>query len=142
LNGDAASKPESERWSSLYPEAANLRWLTFARKMPLPHPGRYRVFLIAVTDLPLGPSVIAPIWNEDTVMDGPGVSTQESSPVAIRGSRDLSGYGVGVYVYQYERQEDQAQGLSSASVPAWSAAAQLHAAGLARLTDSPLVDAH
>ncbi len=131
-----------ERWSSLYPDAANLRWLTLARKMPLPHPGRYRVFLIAVTDLPLESSAIAPIWNEDTVMDGPGVSSQESVPIAIRGSRDLSGYRVGVYVYQYEREEDEAQGQSSASGAAWSAAAQLRAAGLSRLVESPLVDAH
>jgi hypothetical protein len=142
LNDDAAPKRQSERWSSLYPDAANLRWLTLARKMPLPHPGRYRVFLIAVTDLPLESRVIAPIWNEDTVMDGPGVSTQESLPVVIRGSRDLSGYRVGVYVYQYERQEDQAQGQSSTSGAAWSAAAQLQAAGLSRLVESPLVDAH
>ena len=142
LTEDAAPKPQSERWSSLYPDAANLRWLTFARKMLLPHPGRYRVFLIAVTDLPLGSSVIAPIWNEDTVMDGPGVSTQEGLPVAVRGSRDLSGYRVGVYVYQYERQENQAQGQSSASGAAWSAAAQLQAAGLSRLVGSQLVDAH
>jgi len=142
LNDDAAPKRESERWSSLYPEAAQLRWLTLARRMPLPHPGRYRIFLIAVTDLPLRSSVIAPIWNEDTVMDGPGVRTQESLPVAIRGSRDLSGYRVGVYVYQYERQEDQAQGQSSASGGAWSAAAQLRAAGLSRLVESQLVDAH
>jgi len=142
LNDDAVPKPQSERWSSLYPDAANLRWLTLARKMPLPHPGRYRVFLIAVTDLPLKSSVIAPIWNEDTVMDGPGVSTQESLPVAIRGSRDLSGYRVGVYLYQYERQQDQAQGQSSVSGAAWSAAAQLEAAGLSRLVSSQLVDAH
>jgi hypothetical protein len=83
VNDDATPKPQPERWSSLYPDAANLRWLTLAQKMPLPHPGRYRVFLIAVTDLPLGSSVIAPTWNEDTVMDGPGVSTQESLPAAI-----------------------------------------------------------
>jgi len=142
LNDDGAPKPQAERWSSLYPDAAHLRWLTLARKMPLPHPGRYRVFLIAVTDLPLGSSIIAPIWNEDTVMDGPGVSTEESLPLAIRGSRDLSGYRVGVYVYQYERRQDQAQGHSSARGAAWSAAAQLQAAGLSRLVESPLVDAH
>jgi len=142
LNDDAVPKPQSERWSSLYADAANLRWLTLARKMPLPHPGRYRVFLIAVTDLPLKSGVNAPIWNEDTVMDGPGVSPQESLPIAIRGSRDLSGYRVGVYLYQYERQDDQAQGQASASGAAWSAAAQLQAAGLSRLVGSQLVGAH
>ena len=75
-------------------------------------------------------------------MDGPGVSTQESLPVAIRGSMDLSGYRVGVYVYQYERKEDQAQGQSSATGAAWSAEAQLQAAGLSRLLELQLVDAH
>ena len=140
VNDDATPKPQSERWSSLYPDAANLRWLTLAQKMPLPLPGRYRVFLIAVTDLPLGSTAIAPVWNEDTVMDGPGVSTQEQSPSRIESSRDLSGYRVGVYVYQYERHSDQIQGQSSAS-GAGSATAQLQAAGLSRLVESSLVDA-
>ena len=142
VNDDATPKLEPERWSSLYPDAAHLRWLTLARRVPLPHPGRYRVFLIAVTDLPLVSSVIAPTWSEDTVMDGPGVSPQESVPGAIPSSSDLSGYGVGVYVYQYERREDQTQGQASARASAWSAAAQLRAAGLSRLVESPLVDAH
>ena len=141
LKDGAAPKLQSERWSSLHPDAANLRWLTLARTMPLPHPGRYRVFLIAVTDLPLASSMTAPIWNEETVMDGPGVSTRESPPVALRGSRDLSGYRVGVYVYLYERQEGQASGQSSAGGAAGSAATQLQAAGLSRLVESPLVDA-
>jgi hypothetical protein len=139
VNDDATPRPQSERWSSLYPDAANLRWLTLARRMPLPHPGRYRVFLIAVTDLPLGPSVVAPVWNEETVMDGPGVNSQEQSLGAIESSRDLSGYRLGVYVYQYERQSDQVQGQSSASGTG-SATAQLQAAGLSRLVESPLVD--
>jgi hypothetical protein len=137
VNDDATPKPQAERWSSLYPDAANLRWLTLARKMPLPRPGRYRVFLIAVTDLPLGSSAIAPIWNEDTVMDGPGVGPKERSPRALGGSRELSGYRLGVYLYQYERQQNQVQGQSSAGETEWSATAQLHAAGLARLVESP-----
>lgn len=142
LNDDATPKTQSDRWSALYPDAAHLRWLTLARKMPLPHPGRYRVFLIAVTDLPLGSSAVAPIWSEDTVMDGPGVSS-EGSPVAkIRGSRDLSGYRLGVYVYQYERQHDHAQGQLSANRTEQSATAQLRAAGLSHLAASPLVDTY
>ena len=140
VNDDATPKPQSERWSSLYPEAANLRWLTLAQRMPLPHPGRYRVFLIAVTDLPLASSRIAPVWNEDTVMDGPGISTDERSPRTIESSRDLSGYRLGVYVYQYERQSDQVQGQPSANGTG-SATAQLRAAGLSRLVESSLVDA-
>src|SRR4051794_39444298 len=54
LNSDTTPKSRFERWSSLYPDSASLRWLTLARKIPLPRAGRYRVFLIAVTDLPLG----------------------------------------------------------------------------------------
>lgn len=137
VNDDGTPKLQFERWSSLYPDAANLRWLTLARKMPLPHPGRYRVFLIAVTDLPLRSSALAPIWNEDTVMDGPGVRTQRPTS----GSRDLSGYRLGVYVYQYDREQDQAQGRFSVSGPERSATAQLNAAGLAHLAASPFADA-
>ena len=137
VNDDATPRPQAERWSSLYPDAANLRWLTLARKMPLPRPGRYRVFLIAFTDLPPESSAIAPIWNEDTVMDGPGVGPKERSPRALGDSRDLSGYRLGVYLYQYERQQDQVQGQSSAGESGWSATAQLHAAGLDRLVESP-----
>jgi hypothetical protein len=141
VNDDATPKPEPERWSALYPDPANLRWLTFARRVPLPRPGRYRVFLIAVTDLPLGASALAPIWSEDTVMAGPGVSGGERPPSAIVGSRDLSGYRLGAYVYQYERQQDEVDGQPSASRAGWSATAQLHAAGLSRLVESPFVDA-
>ncbi len=141
LSNDATPKPQSERWSALYPEAANLRWLALAKKLPLPRPGEYRVFLIAVTDLPLTSSAVAPIWSEDTVMDGPGVPVVGRWPSAIAGSSDLSSYRLGVYVYQYERQRDQAQGEASASGPESSASAQLHAAGLSRLAESPFVDA-
>lgn len=142
VDQDSTSRQRPDRWSPLYPDAANLRWLSLARKMPLPHPGRYRVFLIAVTDLPLGSSSIAPIWNGDTVMDGPGVNAPERSPWAIGGSRDLSGYRVGVYVYQYERRGDPVQGQLSAGDAESSATAQLHAAGLEGLAETPFVDIH
>jgi hypothetical protein len=142
LNDDAAPRFPPERWSSLYPEPATLRWLTLARRVPLPHPGRYRVFLFAVTDLPLRASGIAPVWSEETVMDGPGVGTEVSSPAAMGGVRDLSGYRLGVYVYQYERRQDQIQGEPSTSGVAWSATEQLRAAGISQLVESPLVDRH
>jgi len=142
LNGDGTAKPEPERWSSLYPEAANLRWLTLARTMPLPLPGRYRVFLIAFTDLPIGANTFAPVWDENTVMDGPGVRTAEHSAGMIASSAHLSGYRLGVYVYQYELQKGQAQGRSSERGPQWSAAAALHAARLTQLAVSPFSDAH
>lgn len=123
--------PHALCWSSLYPDAATLRWLTLARAMSLPNPGRYRVFLIAVTDLPLGPIGFAPVWNEDTVTDGPGVSIGERSPAVSDGPRDLSAYRVGVYVYQYERRQDEARGRASPSGTAHSALEQVRAASLA-----------
>jgi len=141
LYDDTTPKPPSERWSTLYPEAATLRWLTLARRVPLPHPGRYRVFLIAVTDLPLGSTAIAPVWDENTVMDGPGVGADERSRVATGGSTDLSSYRLAVYVYQYARQPEQAQG-EPATQMAGSATTQLRAAGLSQLVEAPLVDAH
>jgi len=131
VNDDAAPMPHAERWSSFYPGAATLRWLTLARTMSLPNPGRYRVFLIAVTDLPLGPSALAPVWNEDTVMDGPGVSIGTRLPAGSDGPRDLSAYRVGVYVYQYERRQDEARGRASPSGTAHSAIEQMRAASLA-----------
>lgn len=39
VNDDGSPKSNSERWSSLYPDGAGLRWLTFARTMTLPHAG-------------------------------------------------------------------------------------------------------
>src|SRR3954465_3837056 len=68
LNADATPLGSPERWSPLYPDAANLPWLAQARGTPLSRDGRYRVLLIAVTDLPVAPSTLAPVWNEDTVM--------------------------------------------------------------------------
>lgn len=141
LNEDDTPRFETERWSALYPEAANLRWLKLARTVRLPHPGRYRVFLITVTDLPLDSSSTAPVWSEDTVMDGPGVKADFRSTDELERPQDLSRYRLGVYLYQYERLPDQAQGRLSPRGAEWSAAAHVRAAGLAQLSDSPLVDA-
>lgn len=141
VNDDATPKSGPERWSALYPDAVNLRWLTLARRVPLPHPGRYRAFLFAVTDLPLGASSLAPRWNEDTVMDGPGVIARKSTPDEMSASRDLSSYRLGVYVYQYERKQDQPQGELSARGIGESATPQLRGAALAHLVEASLVDA-
>lgn len=150
LNDDASPKPEPGRWSGLYPDAAELRWLTLARSVPLPHPGRYRVFLIAVTDLALDSNRIAPVWSEDTVMDGPGVNPArgpldalqhlESKDGELEKRQDLSRYRLGVYVYQYERPSDQARGRLSARAAGWSTAEQIRAAGLSLLSERPLLD--
>jgi hypothetical protein len=96
-----------DRWLKLYPEPAGLRWLALARKVPLPRPGRYGALLIAFTDLPHADSSIAPRWNEDTVMAGPGV--EEGSPPSTWLDRG-AGYRLGVHVYLYERDDDEEYG--------------------------------
>lgn len=137
LNEDATSKGPAERWSKLFPEAANLRWLAQARTVPLPRAGRYRVFLIAVTDLPVGSNRAAPIWTEDTVMEGPGVS--QTSPLGLTETL-RSNYTLAVFVYQYDRQLEETQGRFNATEGTWPATAQLRAAGLARLGEATFVD--
>jgi hypothetical protein len=98
------------RWTSLHTEPANLRWLSVAKTVPLPRPGRYRAFLLAVTDLPIGPSTTAPVWNEHTVMAGPGIPQDLSEADLPPGLRLSSAHRLGVYVYVYERVEGENQG--------------------------------
>ena len=140
VDDDHTPSPDSKRWSSLYPDAATLRWLTLARRMPLPHPGRYRVFLLAVTDLPIGKSALAPVWNADTVMDGAGVGMDCSfgSEEQLRG--ELTSYQLAVYVYEYERRKSQIDGEFSALDAEGAAISQLRHAGLSRLLESSLFD--
>jgi hypothetical protein len=66
--GDA---PGVDRWLPWEPEPANLFWLSGTTHVRLPQPGQYRVFLLAFTDLPLGPTRRAPVWGRDTIMEGP-----------------------------------------------------------------------
>ena len=66
----------AERWSPQYPDAANLLWLDGATNPRLPGPGRYRVVVVAYTDLPLADAHRAPLWNEQTWM------TEDAPPVA------------------------------------------------------------
>lgn len=96
--GSGGQEPR-ERWSSLYGDAASLRWVMQARTVPLPGPGRYRVFLVAYTDLPLGQTSAAPTWNEDTVMDWPNAEHGSSSDAVP--ARRFSSYELGVYEYEY-----------------------------------------
>jgi hypothetical protein len=97
---DGAS--ELERWLPWHPEPANLFWLSGATTVRLPQPGHYRVFLFAFTDLPLGPTRVAPIWGKDTLMDGPEVPEKLSAENIPRG-RHLRSARLGLYVYVYER---------------------------------------
>jgi hypothetical protein len=94
--------PELERWLPWHPEPANLFWLSGATTVRLPQPGHYRVLLFAFTDLPLGPTRVAPIWGKDTVMEAPEVpetlSAQDLPP-----GRHIRSARLGLYVYVYER---------------------------------------
>lgn len=114
----------SARWLSVYPEPMNLRWLTFARTPTLPEPGQYRAFLIAFTDLPLSSSTAAPIWNEQTVMDGPGSRERRTPPPEMTKGPASADYRVGIYEYSYDWDVDGQRGrfrstAGAPPVPGW-----------------------
>jgi hypothetical protein len=101
IDDDAAPKPVAERWTSLYPAASTLRWLDAARAPRLPAPGRYRVLLIAFSDLPTGAAGHAPRWDAQTVMAGPQIPDLQPMQLA-RERRVTLEYRIGVHVYEYE----------------------------------------
>lgn len=118
---------EAERWSTFYPEPAGLRWLTLARSPALPHPVRYRAFLIAFTDLPMPGGTAAPFWNEHTLMDGPGAPERRSVAPTAKGRRITPSYRVVIYEYNYDWDEQLQRGALSMAgsadpVAAWPSA--------------------
>lgn len=115
--GDVAESHLNERWSSLYLEGASLRWLQQARTPPLSGPGRYRVFLLSYTDLPIGKTSSAPAWNEETVMDWPNAPQRTSfrPDGVLRPSS--AGYRFGIYEYEYEWDENEARGRFVSASP-------------------------
>jgi hypothetical protein len=115
-----------ERWSSLYPESANLLWLLRAREPRLPGPGRYRAFLVAFTDLPLGPSSRPEVWNEETLMEA------SDSPSELPAARRVSSrYRLAFFVYEYRaRGADRGTFVATPALPA---AVHVERAGLAAL---------
>jgi hypothetical protein len=100
----------SGRWLSLYPEPVNLRWLTFARSPTLPEAGQYRAFLIAFTDLPMSSSNMASVWNEQTIMDGPGAPQRRNAPLDVTEEPANGGYRVGIFEYCYDRNAAEQSG--------------------------------
>lgn len=103
---DGRSKPESERWSSMYTEPSGLIWLAADRNPRLPSSGRFRTLLIAFTDLPVGPSHYALHDNECTVLEGPDVPAAH-----FPASRPVSpGYQLAVYAYEYQGASDDRDG--------------------------------
>jgi hypothetical protein len=103
---ESDGSPARDRWCSLYGEASNLRWLEGARDPRLPSAGRFRVFLVAFTDLPVGRSEGAPRWNEDTLMDAPDLPAMRFP--AER--RVTSRFRVSAFVYEYAASSPDGQG--------------------------------
>jgi hypothetical protein len=91
-----------ERWSPLYAEPPELRWLTFASSPVLPSRGRYRALLVTFSDLPLVSRNRPPMEDEWTVMDGPDVPRGAPLPVRVPGPR----YRVSLHVYELEAAKD------------------------------------
>jgi hypothetical protein len=99
---EGANFVRSQRWSSLHSEPPGLRWLLEARSIPLNRAGTYRTFLFALTDLPMGPTMTAPVWNAATVMGGPGIP-EVTSEANVPEPAGPSSARLGVYVYLYEK---------------------------------------
>jgi hypothetical protein len=126
---DGRSKPEPDRWLSRFPDAANLLWLRDAKHLLLPGDARFRVFLVAFTDLPIEPRTArAPVWNEQTWM-GEG---NERLPSDFPFARDaLPNYRFGIYVYEYVSHATDGEGQLVASDDAsLPAVAHIEASGI------------
>lgn len=128
---DEPLHPPRERWSSLYADAANLRWLAQARSPTLPRPGRYRVLLLAYTDLPISRTSNAPTWNEETIMDWPDSARATSSREAAIPARPSAGYRLGIYEYEYRWDDRERRGR-------WVPQAAVSERGGSPPLDSPL----
>ncbi|MEO6599836.1 MAG: hypothetical protein ABIQ16_08200 [Polyangiaceae bacterium] len=124
---------DPERWSSLYREAANLKWLRQARTLPLPGPARYRVLLIAYTDLPIGVTSVAATWSEETMMDGPGARESFSARESGVPARLPSRYQFGIYEYEYEWDDSEARAALRQADPAVARETQSPPARLLRI---------
>jgi hypothetical protein len=101
--------PGSERWISWHPEAVSVFWLSEVTSVRLPRPAQYRAFLVAFTDLPIGPTWVAPRWAPETLMAGPEVPETLNELDLPRGRRLESGR-FGVYAYVYEKTSGREEG--------------------------------
>jgi hypothetical protein len=131
VDDDGTPGPSSERWLSAYPGAVSLRWLDGSATPFLPSRGRYRVLLVAFTDLHIRPPGRPDRWDETTAMEGPD---PDMAPPELPTLRVVSGrYRVGFYVYEYEASGGQGDGTfvdHDARVPA---KAHLERSGLGAL---------
>ncbi len=129
IEEDGTPKSRVERWLRQYPEAASLHWLAGSAETYLPSAGRYRVLLVAFTDLHVPLRGRPQRWDEGTAMEGPGLPSTE---VPAR-HRVSAGYQVGVYIYEYEATSADGEGAllpPDRSVPG---AAFLERSGLSAL---------
>lgn len=109
---DADARPAGARWDPLYDEASSLEWLKNDSSPRVSAPGRYRLTLVAFTDLPPREAHAAPRWNEGTWMDGPD-AIDRRIPGAKHAGR---GYQVRVYVYEYATKPGEVETAPAAAV--------------------------
>jgi hypothetical protein len=128
---DGSPTSDRERWSSFYAEPANLRWLDTARNMRLLPPGRYRVLLLAFTDLPVGTTDRAPLWNEQTFMAGPNAPTRPF-PSEHHASRN---FRPAAYIYEYVSRSSEAGAVFLARDDEIPPAQHIEKSGLSILGD-------
>ena len=128
---DDGTPATADRWSSRFPEAPALEWLDGARALHLPGQGRYRVLLLAVTDVPRKGTRPTP-WDERTVMDGPAMLA-----VPFPVDRKLSATTtLTVYVYEYAASSaDGAGAFVAPDAARLPAAAQVRASGVGPMGD-------
>jgi hypothetical protein len=97
IGDDGASRPGPDRWLAQYPLPATLHWLAGSSEAYLPARGRYRVLLVAFTDLYVLPPGRPERWDATTAMEGLGTFAAEV-PVE---RRVPPGYRLGLHVYEY-----------------------------------------
>jgi hypothetical protein len=129
LDEEGLPKPAINRWPSQYPDAATLRWLAGSAEPYLPGRGRYRVMLVAFTDLGVPLPGRPQRWDESTAMEGPEMPATEL-PLERRLPADAR---VCVYIYEYEAKATDGAGRFVAPDAKLPAAARLERAGLSSL---------
>ncbi|HEY2514588.1 MAG TPA: hypothetical protein VGI39_27175 [Polyangiaceae bacterium] len=130
---DADGTSSGDRWCDLYPKASNLRWLEGARAPALPGAGHFRVFLVALTDLPLGAARAhaAPRSNDTTLMDA-----AELHPMTFPKDRRVSSrFHLATFVYEYTSEPGEELGTFVPIDEHLSAAAHVSRAKLASIAE-------
>jgi hypothetical protein len=103
---DGVSTPGSGRWLEQYPLPATVHWLAGSSEAYLPARGRYRVLLVAFTDLYVLPPGRPERWDETTAMEGLGTFAAE----VPAGRRVPPGYRLGLHVYEYAATKADGEG--------------------------------